>query len=147
MLVLNSKRIVSIMSDSTRLKSTLYVGGLDNAVTSNTLHSAFVPFGEIADITLPKPQLPSAQDLHRGFAYVEFELEQDAKEAIDNMDQSVLFGRVIRVNVAKPQKDSVGEGLNSRTALWQQVSLLHKNSTRPSLEQWLGGLLGEACCE
>lgn len=111
-----------MMSDPTRLKSTLYVGGLDNAVTSNTLHSAFVPFGEIADITLPKPQLPSSQDPHRGYAYVEFELERDAREAIDNMDQSVLFGRVIRVNVAKPQKDNIGEGLNSRTALWQQVS-------------------------
>jgi len=83
-----------------------------------------VPFGEIADITLPKPQLPSSQDPHRGYAYVEFELEQDAKEAIDNLDQSVLFGRVIRVNVAKPQKDDGAEGLNSRTALWQQVSLL-----------------------
>lgn len=111
------------MSDATRLKSTVYVGGLDNHVTVNALHAAFIPFGEIVDITLPKPQLPSSTDPHRGYGYVEFEIEQDAKEAIDNMDQSELYGRVIKVSVAKPQKDNIGEGLNSRTALWEQVGL------------------------
>ncbi len=46
----------------------------------------------------------------------------DAREAIDNMDQAELYGRVIKCNQAKPQKD-VNEGLGSRTAIWEQVSL------------------------
>jgi len=108
------------MSDTTRLKSTIFVGGLDNAVTAGTLHAAFVPFGEIVDISLPKPELPSSTDPHRGFGYVEFELAEDAREAMDNMDQSELFGRVIKVAAAKPQKDN-SEGLGSRTAVWNQV--------------------------
>lgn len=108
------------MSDATRLKATVYVGGLDNAVTAETLHAAFIPFGDIADISLPKPELPSSNDPHRGFGYVEFEQAEDAKEAMDNMDQSELFGRVIKVAPAKPQKDST-EGLGSKTAVWQQV--------------------------
>lgn len=37
------------------------------------------------------------------------------------MDQSELYGRVIKCNQAKPQKD-VNEGLGSRTAVWEQVS-------------------------
>jgi RNA recognition motif-containing protein len=45
------------MSDQTREKATLFVGGLDNQVTAQTLHDAFIPFGEIADISLPKPDL------------------------------------------------------------------------------------------
>jgi RNA recognition motif-containing protein len=45
------------MSDQTREKATLFVGGLDNQVTAQTLHGAFIPFGEIADISLPKPDL------------------------------------------------------------------------------------------
>lgn len=81
---------------------------------------AFLPFGEIVDVTLPKPELPSALEPHRGFGYVEFEIPGDAKEAIDNMDQSELFGRVIKVAPAKPQKDS-NEGLGSKTAVWEQV--------------------------
>ena len=108
------------MSDQSRLRSTVFVGGLDNSVTPGTLHSAFIPFGEIVDINLPKPELPSSTDPHRGFGYVEFEAVGDAKEAIDNMDQSEMFGRVIKVAPAKPQKDQ-NEGLGSKIAIWQQV--------------------------
>ena len=108
------------MSEASRLKSTIYVGGLDQVVTVRTLSEAFIPFGEIVDITLPKPELPSSTDLHRGFGYVEFELPQDAKEAIDNMDGSELYGRIIKVAAAKPQKDG-NEGLGSKTAIWEQV--------------------------
>ncbi|KAF2862594.1 RNA-binding domain-containing protein [Piedraia hortae CBS 480.64] len=108
------------MSD---LKSTLYVSGLDPAVTAQTLHDAFVPFGEIADITFPddEPTEPSRHSTHKGFALVEFSLAEDALEAIDNMDQSKIFGRVVHVNIAKKNTHKAAiEGLNSRTALWEQ---------------------------
>lgn len=39
------------------------------------------------------------------------------------MDQAELFGRVLKVNQAKPQQKA-GEGLGSKTAVWEQVSLL-----------------------
>ena len=131
------------MSDSARLKATIYVGGLDNAVTTEILHSTFIPFGDIADISLPKPELPSNPDPHRGFGYVEFESEADAKEAIDNMDQSELFGRVIRVAQAKPNQKELGEGLGSKTAIWEQVLLfvlaanLRNSGLTQSQEGWL----------
>jgi len=96
------------------------VGGLDQAVTAKTLAEAFVPFGEVVDISLPKPDAPNSSDVHRGFGYVEFDLPQDAKEAIDNMDGSELYGRTIKVAAAKPQKDA-NEGLGSKTAIWEQV--------------------------
>lgn len=108
------------MTDAARLKSTVYVGGLDSAVNARTLADAFLPFGEIVDVSLPKPEAPSSTDPHRGFGYIEFELPGDAKEAIDNMDQSELYGRVIKVAAAKPQKES-NEGLGSKTAIWEQV--------------------------
>jgi RNA recognition motif-containing protein len=103
------------------LKATVYVGGLDNAVNETNLADAFLPFGEVVTVTLPKPELPSSPDPHRGFGYVEFETASDAKEAIANMDQSELFGRIIKVAAAKPQKES-NEGLGSKTAVWEQVS-------------------------
>ncbi|KAL2825147.1 hypothetical protein BDW59DRAFT_146478 [Aspergillus cavernicola] len=113
------------MSEKTRLKCTIYVGGLDQAVTVQTLAEAFVPFGEVVDITLPKPDQPNSNELHRGFGYVEFDLPDDAKEAIDNMDGSELYGRTIKVAAAKPQKDS-NEGLGSKTAIWEQEGYLSK---------------------
>lgn len=106
---------------STRALTTVYIGGLHPTfVTASTLSEAFIPFGEIVDITLPKPEAPSSTDLHRGFGYVEFEEAEDAKEAINNMDQSELFGKVIKVAIAKPEKDAAG-GLGSKTAIWEQV--------------------------
>lgn len=111
---------------SNRPNSTVYVGGLHpTLVTSAVLSEAFIPFGEIADISLPKPEAPSSTDLHRGFGYVEFEEASDAKEAVNNMDQSELYGRVIKVAMAKPERktDEAG-GLGSRTAIWEQVCSL-----------------------
>ena len=108
------------MTDANRLKATVYVGGLDHAVSEDILNAAFLPFGEIVEVSLPKPDVPISTEPHRGFGYVEFELPADAKEAIDNMDQSELFGRVIKVAQAKPQKES-NEGLGSKTAIWEQV--------------------------
>jgi RNA recognition motif-containing protein len=114
------------MTDQARLKSTIYVGGLAPMVNSTNLHAAFIPFGEVIDISLPKPEAPSSTELHRGFGYVEFEDPSDAKEAIDNMDQAEFFGRVLKVSAAKPQKNA-NEGLGSKTAVWEQVVLIIEN--------------------
>ena len=107
----------------------MYIAGLENAINDKILADAFIPFGEIVDVTIPKPELPSSTDLHRGFGYVEFESAADAKEAIENMDQSELFGRVIKVAQAKPQKDS-SEGLGSKTAVWEQEGYLAKHAVQ-----------------
>jgi RNA recognition motif-containing protein len=89
-------------------------------VTVTTLQEAFLPFGDIADVSLPKNENPNSTEPHRGFAYVEFEDAEDAKEAIDNMDQAELFGRVIKVSAAKAPK-SAGVQLGGKTAVWEQV--------------------------
>ncbi|KIV83303.1 hypothetical protein PV11_05338 [Exophiala sideris] len=127
---------------SNRPNSTVYVGGLEtNLVTAATLSEAFIPFGEITDITLPKPEAPSSTDLHRGFGYVDFEDAVDAKEAIDNMDQSELYGRVIKVALAKPDRKETGEvGLGSTTAIWEQEDYLARyaaaaNEDKAAVEQ------------
>lgn len=109
------------MTDQARLKATVYVGGLAAMITPQNLHAAFLPFGEIVDVSIPKPEAPSSTELHRGFGYVEFEDDDSAKDAIDNMDQAELFGRIVKVSAAKPQKNA-SEGLGSKTAVWEQVS-------------------------
>lgn len=108
------------MADTSRLKATVFVGGLDSAVTQQTLYHAFLPFGDIVEVNLPKPEAPGSSDPHRGFGYVEFESAGDAADAIDNMDRSELYGQVIKVAAAKPQKEH-NEGLGSKTAIWEQV--------------------------
>lgn len=110
------------MTDTARWKATVHVSGLATVATAATIHDAFLPFGDIADVSLPKNENPNSNttEPHRGFAYVEFESADDAKEAIDNMDQSEFFGRVIKVTAAKIPK-SADEGLGSKKAVWEQV--------------------------
>jgi len=56
---------------------------------------------QIVDISIP---LDYESEKHRGFAFVEFETEADAMAAIDNMNNSELFGRTVRVNFARPPR-------------------------------------------
>ena len=80
-------------------KRTLYVGGLEESVTEDVLRAAFVPFGEITDVNMP---IDSAAQKHKGFAFVQYDDKEDAADAIDNMNNAELFGRVLKVNLSKP---------------------------------------------
>uniref|UniRef100_A0A672LCD9 Peptidyl-prolyl cis-trans isomerase n=1 Tax=Sinocyclocheilus grahami TaxID=75366 RepID=A0A672LCD9_SINGR len=106
-------------------KRVLYVGGLAEEVDEKVLHAAFILFGErysdITDIQIP---LDYETEKHRGFAFLEFELAEVAAAAIDNMNESELFGRTIRVNIAKPMR--IKEG--SSRPVWSEEDWLKKFS-------------------
>lgn len=139
------------MADATRLKCTVYVGGLENSITKQVLQEAFLPFGEIISVNLPSSKDDDQHrrdrdqdwgrdrarcgaggggdkenDSHRGFGYVEFDSPEDALAAIDNMDQAVLAGRVLSVAQAKPQKE-VGNVIGSKVAVWEQEDWIRKH--------------------
>lgn len=95
--------------------------GLAEEVDEKTLHAAFIPFGDITDINIP---LDYETEKHRGFAFIEFELVEDAAAAVDNMNDSEMFGRTIRVNLAKPMK--IKEG-GSR-AVWSDDTWLQEHA-------------------
>lgn len=65
-------------------------GGLADEVTEEVLRSAFIPFGDIVDVQIP---LDYETEKHRGFAFIEFELPEDAVAAIDNMVKGCLTHR------------------------------------------------------
>ncbi|KAG0054432.1 hypothetical protein BGZ83_011226 [Gryganskiella cystojenkinii] len=106
-------------------KSTLYIGGLDEQVTTQVLHAAFIPFGEITQIEIPPD--PTSTAPHRGFGFVEFEFPADAEAAQDNMHLSELFGRTIKVNLAKPLKGGLGGGRGPERAIWADEDWLKQN--------------------
>jgi len=102
-------------------KRMLYVGGLAEEVDDKILHAAFIPFGEITDINIP---IDYETSKHRGFSFIEFELAEDAAAAQDNMNESELFGRTIRVNIAKPVKNREG----GSKAIWSNDDWLLENT-------------------
>ncbi|KAJ1989875.1 hypothetical protein GGI25_000019 [Coemansia spiralis] len=102
-------------------KCMLFVSGLDSEVTEETLHAAFIPFGEIVQIALPPD--PSSTSQHRGIGFIEFEEEEDALAAIDNMDDAELFGRTITVRPAR----ATASGSTPMGKIFNQDSWLEKN--------------------
>lgn len=82
-------------------KRTLYVGGLADDVDTSLLKSAFLPFGNIIDVNMP---IDYSTQKHKGFAFIEYQMPEDAADAIDNMDNAEILGKTIRVNLAKPVK-------------------------------------------
>lgn len=72
-------------------------GGLAEEVNESILHSAFIPFGDIKDVK------------HRSFGFVTFLEKEDAAALMDNMDGAELYGRVLTVNYALPERIKGGE--------------------------------------
>uniref|UniRef100_A0A8C9ABM0 Peptidyl-prolyl cis-trans isomerase E n=1 Tax=Prolemur simus TaxID=1328070 RepID=A0A8C9ABM0_PROSS len=98
----------------------LFAGGLAEEVDDKVLHAAFIPFGDITDIQIP---LDYETEKHRGFAFVEFELAE-VRKVCAACNESELFGRTIRVNLAKPMR--IKEG--SSRPVWSDDDWLKKFS-------------------
>eukprot|EP00210_Caulerpa_lentillifera_P001251 g1207.t1 len=113
-------------------KTTLYVGGLDPTVLESNLYSAFIPFGEIRDVSIP---LDYASGKHRGFGFVEFEDSEDAGAAIDNMHNAEFFGRVLRVNYAQPMRIKTGLKGPSKQPVWADADTYLEQQQQQQQEQ------------
>jgi peptidyl-prolyl isomerase E (cyclophilin E) len=102
-------------SDAPVAKRTLFVGGLSESVSVAQLTAAFIPFGDLVDVQLP---LDNKTKTHRGFAFVEYAERDDALAALDNMHGAELFGRALKVSVAKPN------ALPKNRAVWDDDAAL-----------------------
>lgn len=102
-------------------KRVIYCGGLSEEVDDKMVEAAFIPFGDIIDVNLP---IDFSTQKHRGFAFIEFESAEDAANAIDNMNDSEIFGKTIRVNIAKPIKLKEG----SARPVWSEDAWLQKHA-------------------
>lgn len=80
-------------------KTIVYVGGLADSIEDKNVLDAFICFGEIVNLVIPKDPVT---ERHRGFCFVEFEEPDDASHAMDNMNDCEFFGRILKVNLAKP---------------------------------------------
>lgn len=92
---------------------TIHVAGLDESVTVDTLISLFSVFGDVrsADISTDVQTGKT-----RGFGFVEFLDHRDAAAAIDNMDQSEIYGRTITVKYSRKGQNI--QLVDPRRAVW-----------------------------
>ncbi len=79
----------------------LFVSNLGFQVDSNELKDFFTPYGEV---TSSKVIMDRETGRSRGFGFVEMSNDAAGNEAISKLNGSVVEGRAMTVNVARPKE-------------------------------------------
>jgi RNA recognition motif-containing protein len=85
----------------------IYVGNLDFGSTEEQVRSLFEPYGAIEKVTLVRDR-DTGQS--RGFAFVQMTNDAEAQNAIAAINGTVIGGRALNVNEARPKPDRGGFG-------------------------------------
>src|SRR5688500_17582782 len=85
----------------------LYVGNLPWSMTGDSLKELFAQFGEIVDAVVISDRMTGRS---KGFGFVTFATEEQAKAAIDGMNEKELEGRKVIVNAARPREEGGSRG-------------------------------------
>ncbi len=90
----------------------IYVGNLPYNVVEEDLREIFEEYGEVASVKIISDKLSGRS---KGFGFVEMDDDQEAKKAIDELNNAELSGRNIKVNESRPKSnDSRGGGGGNR---------------------------------
>ena len=92
------------------MNSKLYVGNMSFKTSEADLRDAFGQFGTITDIYIASDRETGRP---RGFAFVTFATEEEAKAAIEKMNGVDLDGRQLTVNEAKPKEEMGNRNFSS----------------------------------
>ena len=80
----------------------IYVGNLNYRVQEEDVKDAFETYGNVSSVKLISDRVTGRA---KGFGFVEMENEQEALDAIENLDGFQLMEREMRVNQAKPRNN------------------------------------------
>ncbi|XP_069073633.1 cold-inducible RNA-binding protein B-like isoform X2 [Pleurodeles waltl] len=80
----------------------LFVGGLNFDTNESTLKQTFSKYGQIVDVVVVKDRETQRS---RGFGFVTFDNQDDAKDALQALNGKTVDGRQIRVDQAGKASD------------------------------------------
>lgn len=83
----------------------IFVGNLDFDATEETIRSLFEPHGAVERVSLMKDRDTGRS---RGFAFVEMTDAGEADRAITALNGTMLGGRALNINEARPKVDRGG---------------------------------------
>jgi len=83
----------------------IYVGNLPYQATEDELRATFSPFGEISSVAIITDRMTGKA---KGFGFVEMPSNDEAQNAINQLNGSDFGGRNITVNEARPRPQRSG---------------------------------------
>ena len=97
-----------------------------SGATRSALRTAHVP---------TSPHACPRADTHRGFGFVTMDERDDARDAIDNLHNCELYGRVLTVNTSKKMTGRLG----GKSAVWEGAGAKEWFDSRGGAEGAAGG--------
>jgi RNA recognition motif-containing protein len=85
----------------------IYVGNLSYEVTEEDLKQAFEAFGEVESVKIIKDKYTNRS---KGFGFVEMSDNANAESAINDLNDTEIKGRALKVNKARPRSENRGGG-------------------------------------
>jgi len=80
----------------------IYIGNLPYQVTEDDLRDAFSQFGQVDSANIITDKFSGRS---KGFGFVDMPHDDEAREAIESMNDKDLKGRTIKVNEARPREE------------------------------------------
>ena len=80
----------------------IYIGNLAYSVTEDELRDAFSEFGQVESSSIIIDKFSGRS---KGFGFVDMTNDNEAREAIESLNDKDLNGRTIKVNEAKPREE------------------------------------------
>lgn len=80
----------------------IYVGNLNYRMTEEALQELFAKYGEVVSAKIIKDKYSGRS---KGFGFVEMENKDEGEKAIQELNDSEVDGRNIRVNFARPRRE------------------------------------------
>lgn len=81
----------------------IYVGNLDFKVNEHDLEKLFSEYGAVSSVKIITDKYSGRS---KGFGFVEMEVQEEAKKAIQALDGSSYGNRKMVVNEARPRKSN-----------------------------------------
>ena len=91
----------------------IYVGNLSFDTTEDELREYFAAYGAVESAKIISDQFTGRS---RGFGFVEMAEREEGSKAIKELDSKELGGRSLKVNEARPRKESGGR--DNRRSRW-----------------------------
>ena len=80
----------------------IYVGNIAYSMTEQDLEQTFGEYGTVSDARVIRY---ADSGRSKGFAFVTMENDEEAKAAIEALNEKEIMGRNIRVNEARPREE------------------------------------------
>ncbi len=85
----------------------IYVGNLSRSTTDETVKHAFEQYGDVSSVRI---LFDRETRQSRGFGFVDMPNDDQARQAMDNLNDTELEGRRLRVNEAREPERRPGGG-------------------------------------